>query len=320
MSIICPGCSHKNKSGAEFCKNCGHPLQTIFPSSSQNVSQKEIVQNDKKVNLTDSETPHFYTCTNCDNEIELDENDLKNGKFTCPVCNRSISVDKTKLKSAPEQKEKKMGVLRYLYICNYCNQEIEINDEEYNKGSFICPSCEVEVFIDPEKIKIISQPEEIGSKKTKFIYNCYLCDEEIELEESELNNDTITCPNCNKELSIEKLMMSEEEPQKDKKTKTFLYSFTCEYCDEEIELNKEDIVKGSFICPACDLEVIIDNSKLILNSTVEREVDKSPFFYTCKYCSKDNELSEGEISNGYYICPGCFELVNIEQPDLWKES
>jgi serine/threonine protein kinase len=62
--------------------------------------------------------------------------------------------------------------------------------------------------------------------------------------------------------------------------------YICNFCESEIELERDEIESGRFICPACGKMNKIQSSE-----------------YICKYCNSEIELDESETESGRFNCP-----------------
>jgi len=95
------------------------------------------------------------------------------------------------------------------------------------------------------------------------------------------------------------------DPKHRRKPLNYEDEVTCEFCNEALVLDENDIKNKEFTCPECGGKNSIKTETYDPNNIV------------CKYCYTEHKLSENESSNEEFICTECERLnyVKEEKPD-----
>jgi len=103
------------------------------------LTSKEI-KTEEKQNEDKSQSNKYY-CGDCKSEIELSQEEIKKNLYICPNCSAINSLDGNSEANVVYEKETEINPKSNDYYCRFCNNKIELKEEDIVKAEFICSSC-----------------------------------------------------------------------------------------------------------------------------------------------------------------------------------
>jgi len=206
-----------------------------------------------------------------------------------------IKEIKNSFASKEIEKEENPVELNSKYYCGDCESEIELSPEEIKKGKFICPNCSA--------TNLLGNNIEAESKVVKD-------------EETEVGKDEETEVAKEEEIEVVKDEVMELNPEAN--------DYYCRFCNELIELDKEEIEKAEFTCPICgklnSIDISEANLNLRENNTSNTDIDKSTDdLIVCKHCNKTFNKNFTIVSQDGILCKYCGEMNLFSSDEKLRE-
>jgi ssDNA-binding Zn-finger/Zn-ribbon topoisomerase 1/predicted RNA-binding protein YlxR (DUF448 family) len=115
-----------------------------------------------------------------------------------------------------------------LVICDYCDTELELSDDEFSRGWYVCPECDQLSHLTETAANDHSVQEEQHTQVT-----CGHCQKIVTLSAREMRQGWFFCPECQGLGNLDDFV-------------------TCLHCGSELELTEEEWQQEWYRCPECD--------------------------------------------------------------------
>jgi len=123
--------------------------------------------------------------------------------------------------------EKSTGENR-LVVCDYCDTELELSDDELSQGWYVCPECD-----QISHLAELSGKDQDAQERHPKQVECGHCQEIVTLSATEVRQGWFICPECHGLGDLDDFV-------------------TCLFCGSELELTEEEWAQEWYRCPECD--------------------------------------------------------------------
>jgi hypothetical protein len=256
----------------------------------------------------------LYRFIECRHEQEIQNAMVKRGTFKCQQCQEQKHPAEAQANGRVEwmrRTRNNYGLYRFIE----CRHEQEIQNSNVRAGTFKCQQCQEQ--------KLVVEASANGSvewlRQTRENYGLYRfieCQHEQEITNSNVKRGTFKCQQCQEQKRRgEAATNGRVEWMQQTRRGCGLYRFI--ECRHEQEIANSSVKTGEFKCQQCQEQKWVAEAQA--NGRVEwlRWTRKSYGLYRFIKCRHEQEIRNGSIKTGRFVCHTCEESWATKPSNLY---